>query len=134
MTEATRSSDDPYLLLAETLNTVPMGFPSIEDGTHLRVLEYIFEPEEALLASKLKLLGETKEKLAKRIKMPLDQLENMLKIMYKKGQLRKFIDKKGTLVCFDPSVYHLDSSRKCNRLMPKEYLIRCLKIKAFSRA
>jgi len=27
----------------------------------------------------------------------------------------------------------LDSSRKCNRLISEEYLIRCLEIKAFSR-
>ncbi|MBT6321900.1 MAG: hypothetical protein HOJ31_06910 [Anaerolineae bacterium] len=29
--------------------------------------------------------------------------------------------------------YTLDSSRKCNRLISEEYLIRCLEIKAFSR-
>jgi DNA helicase II / ATP-dependent DNA helicase PcrA len=29
--------------------------------------------------------------------------------------------------------YFLDSSRKCNRLISEEYLIRCLEIKAFSR-
>ena len=32
----------------------------------------------------------------------------------------------GSIKCF------LDSSRKCNGLMTKEYLIRCLEIKAFS--
>ncbi|MHA1123687.1 MAG: ATP-binding protein [Candidatus Heimdallarchaeota archaeon] len=130
MAKAVRSSDDPYLLLAETLNTVPMGFPSIEDGTHLRVLEYIFEPEEALLASKLKLLGETKEKLAKRIKMPLDQLEKMLKVMYKKGQLRKFKDKKGTikygLFPFVPGIYEEQIKRIDLELVEliEEYLLK----------
>ncbi len=90
MTEVDKSDLGPYLRLAETLNTVPMGFPSVEDGTHLKILQYIFEPEEAELASKLKLTGETKEKLAKRVKMPLDKLSKMLEIMHKKGQIRVF--------------------------------------------
>ena len=107
----------PYLRLAETLNTVPMGFPTMEDGTHLKVLRYIFEPEEAELASKLKLTGESKEKLAKRVKMPIDKLSEMLEIMHKKGQIRVFKDAKGLmkygLFPFVPGLYeeqikHLD--------------------------
>jgi Pyruvate/2-oxoacid:ferredoxin oxidoreductase delta subunit len=109
LTEVDKENLEPYLLLAETLDTVPMGFPAVEDGTHIKVLQYIFEPEEAELASKLKLTGETKKKLAKRVKIPIDELSELLERMHKKGQLRVFKDKKGVikygLFPFVPGIY-----------------------------
>jgi len=101
-------SSDPYVILAETLNLVPTGFPSVEDGTHLKVLKWIFEPDEALLASRLKLPGETIKKLSKRLKMPACELTEKLDSMFKKGQIRVFRNKKGkhyALLPFVPGIY-----------------------------
>ncbi|MBN1329740.1 MAG: 4Fe-4S binding protein [Candidatus Heimdallarchaeota archaeon] len=130
MSKAILPKNDPYIKLANTLNTVPNGFPSVEDGSHLKVLKYIFEPEEAELASKLKLTGETKEKLAKRIKIPLNQLEVKLEIMHKKGQLRKFKDKKGLirygLFPFVPGIYEDQIKRLDKRLVEliEDYIVK----------
>ncbi|UCE11346.1 MAG: 4Fe-4S binding protein [Candidatus Thorarchaeota archaeon] len=81
-------SSSPYERLAATLDKLPNGFTHIEDGTHLRVLEWIFTPEEADLASKMKARGETAEELSTRIAIPLEGLVDKLEAMAKKGQIR----------------------------------------------
>ncbi len=88
MTKATIRQHNPYEKLTKVLNTIPNGFPEVEDGTHLRVLEWIYEPEEAELASKLKVVTESVEKMAKRLKMSEEELAKKLEIMESKGQLR----------------------------------------------
>ncbi len=78
---------NPYERLADTLNRIPNGFTHIEDGTHLRILEWIFSPEEADLASKMKLRGETVDELAERLDIPVEGLQEKLEAMAKKGQI-----------------------------------------------
>lgn len=87
MTKATKKFYDPYHELSKTLNRIPNGFATLEDGTHLKLLQWIFEPDEAELASKMKLSGETVEKMSKRLKIPLEKLTAKLKIMKEKGQV-----------------------------------------------
>ncbi|TFG32603.1 4Fe-4S ferredoxin [Candidatus Thorarchaeota archaeon] len=82
-----------YEKLAKILDTIPNGFPAVEDGTHLKVLEWIFTPDEAELTSQLKLRGETLEELAERLKLPIDKLEEQLAIMISKGQINSWISK-----------------------------------------
>ncbi|MBN2229521.1 MAG: 4Fe-4S binding protein [Candidatus Thorarchaeota archaeon] len=82
-----------YEKLAATLDKIPNGFPAVEDGTHLRILEWIFTPEEADLASQLKLRGETLEELARRLNLPKEDLESRLDIMISKGQINSWISK-----------------------------------------
>jgi len=94
MTEAVKPIIDPYHALSETLDNIPNGFCTVEDGTHLRVLEWIFTPEEAALASKLKLRSESIKKIAKRVKMPEEQVAKLLEIMHVKGQIRVETKKK----------------------------------------
>jgi len=123
MSKASKKSNDPYVILAETLNLVPNGFPSVEDGTHLKVLKWIFEPEEALLASKLKLPGETIKRLSKRLKMDASELTERLDSMFKKGQVRVFRNKKGkhyALLPFVPGIYEDQINRNNKELV---YLI-----------
>lgn len=81
-----------YEKLAAVLDTIPNGFPAVEDGTHLRILEWIFTPEEAEIASQLKLKGETIEELSKRIE-PADELEPLLDVMITKGQINSWMSK-----------------------------------------
>ena len=64
--KASTKRRDPYHKLSKVLNRIPNGFPMTKDGTHIRLLQWIFEPEEAELASKMKLSGETIEKISKR--------------------------------------------------------------------
>ncbi|NHJ14206.1 MAG: hypothetical protein EAX95_11050 [Candidatus Thorarchaeota archaeon] len=78
---------DEYERLAATLNKIPNGFSPVEDGTHLRILRWIFTPEEANIAGQMKLRGETSEELAKRLRMPVEELENRLHDMERKGQI-----------------------------------------------
>ncbi|HUT82947.1 MAG TPA: 4Fe-4S binding protein [Candidatus Bathyarchaeia archaeon] len=86
----------PYEKLTKILNTIPNGFQKTKDDIHLRVLEWIFEPEEAELACKLKLRGETLPKLSKRLKMPADNLAILLETMHEKGQIHVWESDKGT--------------------------------------
>jgi NAD-dependent dihydropyrimidine dehydrogenase PreA subunit len=87
LTKAVKKTYDPYHELSKTLNRIPNGFAPTEDGTHLKLLQWIFEPDEAELASKLKLSGETVEKMSKRLKIPLEKLKEKLKVMKEKGQI-----------------------------------------------
>ncbi|RDE16451.1 MAG: 4Fe-4S ferredoxin [Candidatus Thorarchaeota archaeon] len=82
-----------YEKLAATLDKIPNGFPAVEDGTHLKILEWIFTPEEAELASKLKLRGETLDEIAGRLRIPKKKLNQLLTTMLSKGQISSWISK-----------------------------------------
>nr|KXH72275.1 MAG: hypothetical protein AM324_07600 [Candidatus Thorarchaeota archaeon SMTZ1-83] len=86
-------SDDPYVRLAAVLDTIPNGYAHTEDGTHLKVLQWIFTPEEAALASKLKLRGETAEEITARLDLPLEQTTELLETMVEKGQISGWISR-----------------------------------------
>ncbi|MCK5266232.1 MAG: hypothetical protein KAR03_11550, partial [Candidatus Thorarchaeota archaeon] len=80
-----------YEQLAAVLDKIPNGFPAVEDGTHLRILEWIYTPEEAELTCKLKLRGETSEEIATRINRPEEEIETLLDIMNSKGQINSWM-------------------------------------------
>lgn len=84
---------NPYEELAVVLDTIPNGFPAVEDGTHLRILEWIFTPEEAELTSKLKLSGETAAEIAQRLNRSKTDLEPLLDTMLSKGQINSWMSK-----------------------------------------
>jgi len=84
MTEA--QEKNAFEALAETLDKIPNGFKTTDD-TYLRVLKWIFTEEEADLASKMKLMGETVQALAERLNIPEEGLEKKLETMHDKGQI-----------------------------------------------
>jgi electron transport complex protein RnfB len=84
-----------YEKLAATLDKIPNGYPATEDGTHLRILEWIFTPEEAELASQLKLKGETSNEISNRLNISKDRLERLLAVMVSKGQINSWMSKSG---------------------------------------
>jgi len=88
------TSTNPYEELALVLDTIPNGYPAVEDGTHIKILEWIFTPEEAELTSKLKLSGETAQEIAERFDRPLDETETLLDIMRSKGQINSWMSKR----------------------------------------
>ncbi len=88
-------ANNPYEELARVLDTVPNAFPAVEDGTHLKILEWIFTPEEADLASKLKMTGETAEEIATRLDLEVAELKKRLEIMDSKGQIAAYYTQEG---------------------------------------
>lgn len=74
-----------YKKLAERLDALPNGFPPTEDGVELRMLEKLFTPGEAELASQLRLTREVPEQVAKRLGRETAEVRALLKGMARKG-------------------------------------------------
>lgn len=75
----------PYKQLAERLDALPNGYPTTEDGAELRLLEYLFTPEEAELASHLRLSVETHNEIGERLGRDPQEIRGLLKGMLRKG-------------------------------------------------
>lgn len=95
---------DPYQQLAARLDEIPNSFSSTDDGTHLKFLKWIFSPEEAELASKMKLRGETIGELVDRLGITIDGLEDRLETMAEKGQIRAWNSSTGRRYALLPMV------------------------------
>jgi Pyruvate/2-oxoacid:ferredoxin oxidoreductase delta subunit len=80
-------NDDVYRKLAKTLDTLPNGFPTTEEGTEIKLLKKVFEPDEAELFCELRLEFETSEQIAERTGRPVEGLGEKLKSMWQRGQL-----------------------------------------------
>jgi Na+-translocating ferredoxin:NAD+ oxidoreductase subunit B len=78
-------SDEIYRKLAKVLDTLPSGFPSTESGLEIKILKKIFASDEADLFCDLKLNFETPAQIAKRIGRPLEELDEKLTSMWKRG-------------------------------------------------
>lgn len=76
-----------YERLAQVLDTLPNGFPRTETGVEIRLLKRIFEPEDAEMFCNLRLRFETSEQVAKRLGRPLEEVEQRLKGMWRRGQI-----------------------------------------------
>jgi electron transport complex protein RnfB len=74
-----------YRQLAEKLDQLPNGFPPAEDGSHFRLLEYLFTPGEASLAADLSPALETPAAIGARLKRPTAEIRPLLKEMARKG-------------------------------------------------
>ena len=78
-------NDSPYRQLAARLNELPNGFPPAPDGAELRLLAYLFTPEEAALAAQLRLTLETPAEIAARLGGDAQALRKQLKSMVMRG-------------------------------------------------
>jgi Na+-translocating ferredoxin:NAD+ oxidoreductase RNF subunit RnfB len=78
-------TQNPYKKLAERLDATPNGFPPTEDGAELRLLQKVFTPEEAELASQLRLVMETPAQIIERIGGEIEEITKRLKGMRRKG-------------------------------------------------
>jgi Na+-translocating ferredoxin:NAD+ oxidoreductase subunit B len=76
-----------YESLAAKLDEFPHGFPRTESGVELRILEKIFAPDEAALATQLLLIPEPVEAIAHRLGRPAEQLRLLLDGMVRRGQI-----------------------------------------------
>ena len=62
-------NDNPYKKLAIRLNSLPNGFPPVQDGAEIRLLRKLFTPGEAELAATLHLTPETPQKIVLHLKI-----------------------------------------------------------------
>jgi hypothetical protein len=81
-------ADELYRRLAQTLDAIPNGFPSTASGVELRLLAKIFTPEEAVMASVMRLSREPVETIAARADVDPKAAHRILKTMVRKGQIR----------------------------------------------
>jgi len=86
-------TEDVYRKLARRLDAIPNGFPATESGVELRLLAKIFTPEEAALASVMRLTREPAADIAARAGVDPDTAYRTLKGMARKGLIRFKKDK-----------------------------------------
>ena len=97
--------DSPYRRLARCLDGLPNRFPPAADGSDLRLLAKIFNPEEAALAADLKPEMETPAQIAARLQCLQQEIIPLLKEMSKKGLISIGKTAKGRLgFCLMPFV------------------------------
>jgi len=77
-----------YRRLAQHLDAIPNGFPATESGVELRLLAKMFTPQEAALASELRLRYESAETIAARAGMDPKEALALLREMVRKGLAR----------------------------------------------
>jgi DNA-binding MarR family transcriptional regulator len=80
--------EDVYQRLAHRLDAIPNGFPATESGVELRLLAKIFTPEEAALASVMRLTREPVADIAARTGAEPKAAYRTLKSMVRKGLIR----------------------------------------------
>ncbi len=80
--------ENPYKTLAIKLDTLPEGFPETQNGVELRLLQHLFTPQEAALASKLLVKLENVRQIQDRIGGDYKLLKSQLKEMTRKGLIR----------------------------------------------
>ena len=74
-----------YKKLAERLDALPNGYPPTDDGAELRLLEKLYTPDEAELASQLRLPKETPDMISKRLGRDEAEVRKLLKGMARNG-------------------------------------------------
>jgi electron transport complex protein RnfB len=78
-------SQKAYKKLAERLDALPNGFPPTKEGVELRMLAKLFTPEEAELASQLRLTKEVPGQVAERLGRDAAEVRGLLKGMARRG-------------------------------------------------
>jgi ferredoxin len=84
-------TSDIYQDLAEHLKVLPLGFPSAPSGVEMKILRKLFSPEEAAIASQMRLEHESPGQIAERVGGQAKELGEVLERMLSKG----LVDGKG---------------------------------------
>lgn len=85
-----------YQQLRAHLDRLPGGFRATTNDADIRLLQYLFTPEEAELATKLTIKPETAQQIAHRINQPQETLEKQLNTMAEKGLILS-VEHRGTI-------------------------------------
>ena len=88
--------EETYRRLAEHLDRLPGGFAPSETGADLRLLQRLFTPEEAELATHLTVEREEAEVIARKAGLPLEEAERRLNEMSEKGLIFSVRQEGGT--------------------------------------
>jgi electron transport complex protein RnfB len=80
--------DHVYKKLAQRLDAIPHGFPETASGVELRLLAKIFSPEEARLASVMRLTHEPPAPIAGRAGVDVEQASQLLCGMARRGLVK----------------------------------------------
>jgi len=92
----TELDDDVYRELQKALDKLPISFPATESGVEIRILKYIFTPEQALVGSKLGFNLKSIPEIYKRIdeeSYNAEKLEEILDEMHKLGLIIRAVKK-----------------------------------------
>ena len=76
-----------YKKLAKRFDAIPNGFPETESGVELKLLAKIYTPEEAALASDMRLTPESAEQISQRTNRDPAKTAQLLQQMAIKGQI-----------------------------------------------
>jgi Na+-translocating ferredoxin:NAD+ oxidoreductase subunit B len=92
---------DIYQRLRKHLDNMPVAFPESPSGLDIKLLKYLFIPEEAKIALELSAIPEPLEHIYKRFKksgISIDDLEKVLDTLVAKGSILggKFFGRKGS--------------------------------------
>jgi len=88
------AAENVYRRLQQHIDKMPVGYPATESGVELRLLEYLFTPEEAELALHLSALPEPVEKIhsrAKRSGISREELAGVMDHLAEKGAIIKVV-------------------------------------------
>ena len=80
-------AQDIYQALRERLDQYSMGFPATESGIEMKILKYLFSPEDAELFLGLSQRLETPQGVAGRLEMDAGELGDRLEDMARRGLL-----------------------------------------------
>jgi ferredoxin len=97
-----RLDQNVYKKLAQRLNAIPYGFPETESGVELKLLAKIFTPEEAELASEMRLTPESAEQIARRTGRDSARTSALLETMVQKGQIEAVGEREQRKFCLMP--------------------------------
>jgi len=106
--------NDVYQCLAKKLDELPNGFPATTNGVELKILQKIFEPEDAEMALKIRTAPETLENIAERLGKPITEMKTILDNMASKGQIACFKKSGERMYVFVPfviGIYELQLNR-----------------------
>jgi Na+-translocating ferredoxin:NAD+ oxidoreductase subunit B len=93
-----------YEQLAAALNRMPQGFPPADDGSHLRILEYLYTPAEAALTAQLNPEPEPMKELLARLGGDEKETAGMLKDLAQRGLIRFARTEQGSGFGLEPFV------------------------------
>lgn len=95
-------AEDVYEKLRERLDSFFIGYPKTEGGVEIKMLQKVYNEEEAELALQLKLLPETAEQIAERLGMDKKELADKLYALSKKGGI--FRSRRGDSLAYSISI------------------------------
>lgn len=88
-------SQDVYERLAAYLDRLPGGYQRTANGVELRILQHLFNPQQAELAQHLTLIAEEAHVIARRAGLPVEQTHQMLDQMAAQGLVYDIVSRSG---------------------------------------